>query len=197
MAEGVIKYNYKFIQEELIGYNTEPIIELRQRLFSLNLIGVDHDGFGFGNISHRIDGNSFLITASQTGCLNHISSHDLTLITHADIANNMIECKGMKKPSSEALAHYAVYSADPNIDSVIHTHHLHLWKKLLGKLPSTSEMYKYGTPQLAQEIFKIVKTNRNNHSNTIILGGHKAGIITYGPDYKSSFQSLIKLLYDL
>jgi len=77
MIDGVIKYHFDFQVTKPLEEGLFSEIELlRERLFALNLIGVTEDGVGFGNISQRVDANSFVITGTQTG---HLEKLDATL----------------------------------------------------------------------------------------------------------------------
>lgn len=194
MTEGVIKFNCEWVKSE--PPNLEQITKLndwRNKLYAKNLIGVDSEGIGYGNISTRTDGNQFIISGSGTGGIEDITKEHYTTVTKFDIETNTLKCEGPIKASSESLTHAAVYLADPNVNAVIHVHNNELWKRHLNKLPTTSCDAAYGTPQMAHEIFRLL-TQTEISSHMVIMGGHEQGIIYYGKDLDDAGYGLFTFL---
>ena len=73
----------------------------------------------WGNISCRIDPDSFVITPSGKG-YEGLSEEDIVKIRLSDES-----FEGDVKPSSERGVHAALYKLHPNINFIIHTHQLY------------------------------------------------------------------------
>lgn len=179
--EGYIRYicNLKVtspVPAEKLGH----IIQWRQHLYSLGLIGASSDGIGYGNISIR-DGatDDFIITGSSTGNKEEIDASCFSLVTKVDIQNNTVWCQGPIKASSEAMTHASIYMEKPGVGAVVHTHNSRLWSEKKGVSPTTDEEAEFGTPRLAQSIRRILRSEGSGDEGMIILGGHKDGMITY------------------
>jgi L-ribulose-5-phosphate 4-epimerase len=67
MTEGYIKFQCKWEREEIriLKELFQTLEWSRSQLFKLGLIGMYPDGIGFGNISVRAEGSSFLLRAVQ------------------------------------------------------------------------------------------------------------------------------------
>ena len=112
-------------------------------LHRLSLLGQSdeaYDGFAYGNLSMRRPemGASFLISATQTGGLEHTAQNDWVLITECDLATFQVAAIGVKPPSSESVTHAMVYAADANITCVLHVHSHDIWSHAAAlRLPTT------------------------------------------------------------
>jgi hypothetical protein len=182
MVDGYIKFKCNWIKSDpLLSEKIHELNKWRKILFNRGLIG-SSDGIGYGNLSIRA--NKFIITGSQTGLLSELNENHYTEVTDYNFKENSLTCKGPIKASSESLTHAAVYEST-DFNSVIHIHNLDLWNKLIDKYPTTHA--EYGTPALAYEIMKL-------KSNLIVMGGHKAGIITCRKDVKEAAESILRML---
>jgi L-ribulose-5-phosphate 4-epimerase len=189
--EGVIKFNCRWIQSE--PPPPDSIAELnhwRDRLYGLRLIGSTPDGIGYGNMSIR-SGKEFIITGSGTGVFPKLTPEHYTRVTEYDFGANSLTTIGPIKASSESLTHAALYECDSSINSVIHVHHLKLWKKLLELYPSTDASVAYGTPGMASEIKRLF------HQTAIpqrifAMGGHEEGILSFGKDIAAAAEVLLE-----
>ena len=182
-AEGYVKYTCKWIRAQPLSHDQlSQLIEWRQKLYRLNLIGAYPNKIGFGNISVRIsNSDSFIISGTETGNIPILTEEHFSVVTRVDIDANTLECTGPIRASSEAMTHAAAYVADPKIMAVIHCHSPAMWKNLLYKLPTTSRHAQYGTPQIARAITKIVKQEKKRPT-LIVLGGHEPGLLCAGKD---------------
>ena len=196
MDEGYIKYNCRWIKEEPVlfeGY--EKINSWRQRLHQLGLIGMNPDKIGFGNISLRVkESGQFHITGSATGGLENLTPAHYTLVTDFDFKANSLTCKGPVKASSESLSHAAIYSAIPDMNAVIHIHHLKSWQKLIDRIPTTSSKVPYGTPEMSFEILRLLKETDLKTGQVLVMGGHPQGLIAFGRDMEEAGKVLFKEL---
>ena len=102
IEEGSIKFNCHWIETGPVNSNlATDLINCRNRLYQIALIGCYENGVGYGNISVRYDQNSFLITGSGTGKYANLENHHLTLVTEYFLDKNQLTCKGPVKASSE------------------------------------------------------------------------------------------------
>jgi len=181
--EGSIKFNCTWIKCELPDRSDiEQINIWRQKLFSKQLIGAYADGTGYGNISVRLADNTFLITGTATGHIRRLTEKQYTRVTGYDILKNRLTCEGPVNASSESLTHAVFYESIPQINAVVHVHNNVLWKKLIDKVPTTSHQVKYGTPEMAIEIGRLLKSTHLKDEKIIVMAGHKDGLIAYGKD---------------
>lgn len=197
MSEGYVKFNCIWDQAQ-VEYPHAVYRQLesaRSRLFAWGLIGVYPDGVGFGNISARSNGNSFIISGSATGGLSQLAPGDYALVTDYQIRQNTIFCKGLIKASSESLTHAAIYQEVPLAGAVVHVHSLYLWEKLIGKYPTTPAGIEYGTPEMAEAVGQFAFSIKDSEEKIIVMGGHREGILSFGHQIDDAVQQIISV-YD-
>jgi L-ribulose-5-phosphate 4-epimerase len=195
MNEGYIKFQCDWDQEEFL-IQEELFFSLekeRSRLYELGLIGMYQDGIGFGNISVRMDGGSFIITGSATGQFAKLNQSHYSLVSAYHFAGNSISCKGLTKASAESLTHAAVYKALPEIGAVVHVHCLWLWEKLLNNYPTTSGEIEYGTPEMALAVQSLAAKMGKSDEKIIIMGGHREGILAFGRNLEEATAQIINI----
>ena len=106
MIDGVIKYKFAHKKTAPLKLKQYSEIEtIRERLFTLGLIGVDQDGIGFGNISQRSGKKSFIISGTQTGELKTLNAAHYSSVQDFNLEQFYLSSIGIIKPSSEALTH--------------------------------------------------------------------------------------------
>lgn len=195
MTEGYIKFNCSWEQREIlipeVAYN--QLEAERSKLFALGLIGMYPDGIGFGNISVRTEGGSFIITGSATGQFAKLDQSHYAFVSAAHFANNSISCKGLTKASAESLTHAAVYEAQQEIGAVVHVHCLWLWEKLRDDYPTTSGEIEYGTPEMALAVQSLAAQMGLSEEKVIIMGGHREGILAFGKNLEEATNQIIKI----
>lgn len=194
--EGYIKFVLDFEKEKLpFGFNIGKINNLRTKLHQQKLIGVYPDGIGFGNISCRLEGDSFLITGSATGQHEKLDVTGYAIVDDFKIAENWLHCKGCLPASSESLSHGALYLANEKINSVIHIHNLELWEWMLaeGGYPLTPVDITFGTPEMALAI-QDIGSQAKTPFGVLVMGGHREGVIAYGTSPQEAYDSLQHLL---
>ncbi len=192
--EGYIKYIQQHNYKQTIAADFAELILYRNKLAALNLIGVYPDNIGFGNISAKnIKGNGFIISGTQTGQIKLAGVEHFAFVTHVDIQINTVYSEGPVQASSEALTHAAIYSADENIQCVIHIHHQQLWQLLLNNVATVSSAIAYGTPEMATAIMqKLNEIKAANAQNIIVTAGHQDGIFTYGTNIAHAYNTLMQ-----
>jgi ribulose-5-phosphate 4-epimerase/fuculose-1-phosphate aldolase len=181
MEEGYIKFNCNWIKAEPIAIDKLAEINTwRDILYNHGLIGAYNSGIGFGNISIRCDNNTFIITGSATGGLDKLNETHYVLVNEYNLLQNSLRCIGPIKASSESLSHAAIYECAPEVNAVIHIHHMGIWGKLMHKIPTTNKDVLYGTPEMANEIKRLFVESPVIKEKIIVMAGHQEGIISFG-----------------
>ena len=143
--------------------------------------------FGFnGNISHRLDANTVLITATGT-CLGFLKQEDIVTITAAgEVIGGLA--------STERLMHTAIYKALPKVQCVVHTHTTYTNGFFLSNdrfTPKTFEAQFYlgevkaiaqTTPSVTDPV-PVVEALKMN--NIVVLKNH--GVVAVGDDLFNAF----------
>ncbi len=178
--EGYIKFNIEWIEEPLKELVSDELLSCRDKMHQLKLIGhYEAINIGYGNISIKTP-NGILISGTQTGDIYPIKPNHFTLVIAYDINKNKVVCRGPIKASSESMTHAAVYDADKSINTIIHIHNMELWKKLMDTVPTSKKEVPYGTPEMANEIFRLFKETNVAQEKIIVMAGHDEGIIFFG-----------------
>lgn len=199
--EGVIKYQLHHSNARLS--NAIALNELnawRTIMFKLNLIGQNplrYDGYGFGNISQRLETADleFIISGTQTGHLNALAREHYCLVTKANPQENSIFSSGETKPSSEALTHAGVYLQNPQIQAVIHVHCPEIWQNTHKlNLAHTAAHIPYGTPEMANAVTQLFKTENWQKTAVFTMLGHEDGVVAFGNSLSQAACALITQL---
>lgn len=187
-TEGVIKFNCNWIQSGPLDISVvHKINACRDKLYRQNLIGVNSDGIGFGNISIRHNKNSFIISGSGTGAIPQLTNEHYTTVTTYNIAENSLTAIGPIIASSESLTHAIIYELDPTANAVIHIHNIVLWEYLLKQFPSTDAKVTYGTQEMAQEVKRLFAEKNLSQIKIFAMGGHEEGVIAFGKDCDEAY----------
>lgn len=198
MAEkGIIRFKCSWTHAD--PFPDEDVVELnrwRRILYDKGLVGADGNGVGFGNLSKRYLHNQFIITGSGTGPLTELTNMHYTLVSNFNIKGNMVEAKGPVIASSETLSHAALYRCDKAINAVFHIHNLELWKRIIGKVPTTLSNAEYGTPQMAMEIKRLYRQTDLRKTRVLVMAGHQEGIMTFGLDVDEAGKRILSLMED-
>lgn len=192
MDEGYIKFNCHWIRAEPIPFvGLREINQWRDKLYSLGLIGAYDNGIGFGNISVRSQGNSFIITGSATGNFKKLTGDHYVSVHDCDLAKESLICTGPIKASSESLSHAVIYEFSPETNSVIHIHNMDMWKRLMDQISTTDKNAAFGTSEMASEIKKIIKEPKGKEK-IFVMGGHEGGVIAFGKSLDEAGDILLK-----
>ena len=116
-----------------------------------------YEGGSYGNLSFRLKEaeDAFIITASQSG-LNESDTNDrFVTVPDVDLERGIVYAVGSRKPSSEAMVHYAIYHARPDVQAVFHGHCKKITQnaKKLG-IPVTAKEEPYGTLALVERVLE-------------------------------------------
>lgn len=196
--EGVIKFQCNWQLGEVLSQEIlQDLMIKRDLMYALGLIGVNPEGIDFGNLSKRWgEGNQFIISGTQTSHLSTTTPANYTRVSNFDLNENRLTCCGPVKASSESLTHGAIYQTCPEIKGIIHIHNHHLWKELLYQVPTTHSTISYGTPEMAQEMIRILHEMDIEQEKIIVMAGHPDGIICFGQDLQEPAEILHQLAWD-
>lgn len=191
--EGVIKYEIHWHADTSPpAASLQSLMQWRDRLYDLGLIGTYDDGIGFGNVSQRLDDSlEFIVSGTQTGHIPQLSPEFYTRVTEFDLAANRLTCRGPVKASSESLTHAAIYSICPDVKAVLHVHHPQFWRNLLHRVPTTRAEVPYGTPQMAQEMFRLFEEEKLGDRKILAMAGHEDGVLSFGRDLEEAGRVLL------
>ena len=190
--EGIITYRLEFVKAP-----PRPAAELgeierwRQRLRAAGVLGQDplrYDGFGFGNISRRLEpmagppeARSFLITGTQTGAIPRLTGRHYAVVRECHAAENRVVAEGPVPPSSESLTHGMLYALDDSLRWVMHVHAPWLWQNAtLLRLPVTHPDAPQGTPAMSAEVQRLFAQTNVRNTRIFAMGGHQDGLVSFG-----------------
>ncbi|MEM8906330.1 MAG: class II aldolase/adducin family protein [Bacteroidota bacterium] len=182
MEEGYVKFNCNWTPTAALPEETlQELQQARQKVYAWGGIGAYDNGIGFGNISQRYRGEQFLISGSATGNFSVLGPQHFSWVTNFDIHQNRVACQGPIKASSESMSHAVIYQQCPEVNAVIHLHHLALWKRLRYQIPTTAEQVAYGTPEMANAIIELLQQSTLRHQERFLaMAGHREGLIAFG-----------------
>ncbi len=194
MTDGIIKYNFDFRKSAPLEKSLyQDIEEVRERLYALKLIGVK-DNIGYGNISQRVNKNSFVITGTQTGDLSSLTNKHYSLIEEFNDEKFYLKSSGAAKPSSEALTHGTIYNLSPKIKAVIHIHSKVLWDFMLEKSYKKTKAVPYGSLEMINEVKNIYKDQNPLDNPKFVMSGHEEGIISFGKTLKEAEIAILEVI---
>jgi ribulose-5-phosphate 4-epimerase/fuculose-1-phosphate aldolase len=198
MIDGVIKYNFDFKPSAPLDESLFSEIELlRERRFTLNLIGVTEDKIGFGNISQKLENGSFVITGTQTGHLEHLDSSHYALIEDYDDKEFYLKSSGAIKPSSEALTHGTIYNLSNEIGAVIHIHSKVIWSFMLKNGYLKTKDVTYGSVEMIDEVSRLFSAINPLNNSKFVMRGHEDGVIFFAEDLHQAELTLYWILRDM
>ena len=178
--EGIIKFKLTLKRAPAPEMNQVIALEKWRALyFKLGFIGeYPSEKIGYGNLSSRLQKNSFIITGSQTGHLAHLQAHHYSKVIDCDLRKGSVVAEGLIPPSSESLTHFGIYESSPLIQHVFQVHHTQLWKKMIdGNYDAISEDIPYGTIEMAEATQTLIA---GKTSGIFVMKGHDDEIISYG-----------------
>lgn len=199
MEEGVIKYQLDYTPGQALERSSlAELIAWQRIMHRLGLLGRDPERYGglaYGNLSQRVLGRGFVISASQTGDRPLPGPDGYCLVTEWDCAANRIRAHGPAKPSSESLTHAALYDAGPAIGCIIHGHSPEIWRlrEVLG-LASSPDDTPYGTPAMGDAMAQLYQAHGFSGVGAIAMGGHVDGLVSFGRDPDEAGQEMVHLL---
>jgi len=194
--EGYLKFDCHLTSEKIVIPSElfDPLNYWRDELWSKCLIGAYPDGIGYGNISIRVPNtDQFYISGTATGGIPELDQLHYPLVERCNPLLNAIWCRGLIRASAESMSHAAIYAASTEVGAVVHIHNLQLWEKYLDVLPTTDKTVEYGTPEMANEISKIMTLPETRDKKVFVMGGHKEGIIAFGKTVEEASLTILAL----
>ena len=197
--EGVIKYELSFRKKvNVITADVGSLNAWRTILWRLALIGQDVDryqGYGFGNVSQRMDGQGFLISGTQTGATENLKAADYAHVQVVDFQRNQVTAEGQIKPSSESLTHALIYDFCPSANVVLHVHSPEIWQQAsqLG-IPQTADGVDYGTTEMVDEVKRLLRLKLLGPSGVFAMRGHQDGMVAFGESAEQAGVALLCIL---
>ena len=197
-TEGVIQYRLDYQPGTLPpDAALAGLFHWFRRCRELELIGRIPDryaGAAYGNISIRVR-RGFVISGTQTGGRAALTPDDLAWVLDFDVAKNQLTAAGPSRPSSEAMTHGQVYRRLAAIDAVIHIHSPCIWQQAqVLHLPMTAPFARYGTPQMAQEVERLLMLDPGATQGVFVMGGHEDGVVSYASGIDTAGELLLALL---
>ena len=170
----------------------------RDKLRMKGLIGQNpakYEGLGYGNLSQQMGDGTCLITGSQTGHLEKLTSREFARITGFDPGYNLVWSTGMSRPSSEAMTHLAVYQTNPAARYVFHVHCPEIWlaREALD-IPTTDSSAECGTLEMFYIVRRLLEKQENYQKGILAMGGHIDGILAWGKTADETGFNLLALL---
>lgn len=208
MTEGVIQFDLDY-RETALDAVGEPLPFLaaldgwRAVLKRLGLIGRNparYDGYGFGNLSHRLvaasgtAASAFVVSGSQTGERDFLGHDGWALVRSWDLQTFQAEAQGPVPPSSESLTHALIYDMEPDIHCVLHVHSPDLWGAARNlELPRTGPDVDYGSPEMIHEVRNLFSLGLSD-IGVFAMAGHQDGIVAFGADVDDTCARLLTYL---
>lgn len=204
--EGVIRFDLRFTPTAAIDPPERAVLEgWRIVLRRLGLVGRDparYEGYGFGNLSHRLPpldappgARPFLVSGTQTGGEARLGPEGFSRVVSWDAAAHRLDAEGPVRPSSEATTHAAVYDADPAVGAVFHVHAPEPWRRApeLG-LPVTRDGVEYGTSAMAEEVRRLFRDAQLGEIGVFAMAGHEDGLVAFGRDAGEAGERIVACL---
>jgi ribulose-5-phosphate 4-epimerase/fuculose-1-phosphate aldolase len=195
--DGVIKFDCRLTPSPAPATEADltALNAWRTRLHALGLIGEYADaGVGYGNVSLRRDDGTVLVTGTQTGRLPRLGPEHYVVVVGCDLDRNRVDARGPLAPSSETLAHMALYEAIAECRAVFHAHDPEAWHAWRDRWPTTGAEVPYGTPAMARELARLYRETSFATERIAVMGGHADGIIAWGRTADEAGDVLVRRL---
>jgi len=121
--EGV-KFRTEMVGSEIPDDPRLPNLKRWCKLFDDQGLAPPYDGGSYGNLSFRTEEGpaSFIITASNSGLGDSNDDDRFVAVPRIDLEKGIVYARGTRKPSSESMVHFAIYSRRPNVNAIFHGH---------------------------------------------------------------------------
>ena len=177
----------------------ERLSRFRAKLWDLRVIGKNSTD-SYGNVSHRLDEESFAISRSGVGGLRKLSAEDFCVVdykqgefpTSGTIIRGFVTSEW--KPSRDLQIHKAFYCFSRKINVVVHFHHPLIWSLFQDRFPTTRVDLPPSSLELAKEIYDLCHKLDFDKEWMIVLGSHEDGIVSFAESIESLEEKLIPFL---
>lgn len=155
-----------------------------------------HEGYverTWGNVSARIDENTFAVTPSGYS-YDKITAHDIVVVNISGL-----KYSGRIKPSSESAIHASIYKLYPEVNFIIHTHQkfasiLSVKRRNISAAPEEAAFLgsvipaacyaEAGTKEIAENIVKALSAYK---TKAVLMPCH--GAVCFGKDSAEAFRA--------
>ena len=204
--EGVIKFDLRYTAGPPVPEDTlTELNNWRNILWKHALIGQDpdrYDGYGFGNISQRINTRDeavgqreFVISGTQTGHLEQLNNNHYARVTAYNADTNQVVASGPVMPSSESMTHGVIYDLDNKLRVVLHVQSPDIWKTAATQgIPVTRASVEYGTPEMSREVARLFTQTDVCEQGIFSMGGHEDGIVAFATSVEKAGNTLLTAL---
>jgi len=191
--EGYIKFDAQWTRKPPLPVRQIAHLNaFRQKLYEQRLIGAYPEGIGFGNISCRWeDSDQFIISGSKTGNFPTLDEQHYAMVTEVDASKNWLSCEGPIIASSESMSHAVIYEECPEVQAVIHVHHLQMWQGLLHQVPTTAAAAPYGSPEMVESIRQLLRETALRKQRIFVMEGHREGVFVFGESLEAAYDCLM------
>ncbi len=196
-TEGVIQYHLDYQPGTLPpDAALSGLFHWFRRCRELELIGRipnRYAGAAYGNVSIRMH-RGFVISGTQTGGRAALTTDDLAWVLDFNVTKNHLTATGPSRPSSEAMTHGQIYRGLAGINAVIHSHSPRIWQQAQAlQLPMTAPFARYGTPQMAQEVERLLMVDPAATQGVFVMGGHEDGVVSYASGIDTAGELLLAM----
>ncbi len=158
------KYDGVKFETEMTGTeipNNPRLFQLQHwcKIFHENNLAPPYTGGSFGNLSLRIGERKdpFIITASNSSLADSETEGAFVTVSSVNLEKGIVYAQGIKKPSSEAMLHYAIYQQRPEVNAVFHGHCGPISDHIDDlKIPITKREQECGTIELVNEVMDVL-----------------------------------------
>ncbi|TAL48291.1 ASCH domain-containing protein [archaeon] len=146
-----------------------------------------YDGGSYGNLSFRVNGDSFIITGSKIGMKDELDDSCFVLVS--SVENGIVHANGARGPSSESMLHAAIYQKRKDVNAIFHGHCREIVERAgeLG-ISETSKEEPYGTEELVNSVLELLDDN----TNFIVMKNH--GFISLGSSMEDAGKLALEIL---
>ncbi len=179
MREEKIRFNSVFVSDKIPSDTKNMELKEWSEKFQKNGLTPEVEGNYTGNLSFKSK-EGFVITASGLKNKENLTDACFVYVKNYNKKTNTFYVEGKKKPSSESIMHYLIYTTYEDINAVFHGHNNLIVKNAERlKLPETKKEFEWGTIHLAKEVLKVLGDNK-----LIVLKNH--GFVSLGKTMKEA-----------
>jgi len=153
------KFETRIIGEDLPNDPRIDKLKYWCNIFHKRSLAPPYEGGSYGNLSFRLKDNEdgFIITASQNSLDESTTKNKFVTVPRVDLEKGIVYAIGSRKPSSEAMVHYAIYRARPDVQVVFHGHCDKISRNAEKlNIPITSKEEPYGTIALVKKVLETL-----------------------------------------
>jgi ribulose-5-phosphate 4-epimerase/fuculose-1-phosphate aldolase len=178
MSEGYVGVKFTTVYREKLSPQHSDLDTLKEwcHLFHEKGLAPPYPGGSYGNLSFRIERNSFIITGTCIGLKDTLGNDCFVEIHDCNATTKEILVTGTRPPSSETFMHYLIYQNRPDVQAIFHGHNQLITENAASlSIPETAKEVPYGTVELAESVLSILSSN-----TFFVIKAH--GFVSLGKD---------------